>query len=247
MVTQIFDKDGTERDEAWLKANYGTVIAPAQVASGKKFVLAKVKVTEGPATLIVRVNDAAGAPLSQHAVALYWADAPTDLTTPEAAVFKTIYKPRANVQWTDSGGVTGYGLGTGSYIYDINTGGPHAVWLLHDQYQSDAIDKVGMLAGTEHRGPLDLTFVLADAEIIVDPADLEETIRNAAWQKIGVPYNPDAAFPKYARAHGLGAPVPGTGEFDARVNGVDYRVQPFVGGIVYCVIGDWGNVKHMLW
>ena len=88
--TQIFDKDGTERDAAWLKANYGTVIAPAQVASGKKFVLAKVKVTEGPATLIVRVNDAAGAPLSQHAVALDWPEAPTDLTTPKAAVFKTI-------------------------------------------------------------------------------------------------------------------------------------------------------------
>ncbi len=104
-----------------------------------------------------------------------------------------------------------------------------------------------MLAGTEHRGPLDLTFVLADAEIVVNPADLEQTIRNAAWQKVGVPFNPDAAFPKYARAKGLGSPVPGTGEFDIRINGIDYRVQPFVGGIVYCVIGDWGNVKHMLW
>jgi len=245
--TQILDKDGTKRDAAWLKATYGTVIVPAPVTSGKKFVLARIKVTEGPSTLIVRVNDSSGAPLAQHAVALYWADAPTDLTTPDAAVFKTIFKPRANVQWTDGGGVTGYGLGLGSYIYDTNTGGPHAVWLLHNQYQSDALDKVGMLAGTEHRGPLDLTFVLADAEIVVPPTDLLQTIRNAAWQKVGVPFNPDAAFPKYAREHGLGAPVPGTGEFDVRINGVDYRIQPFVGGIVYCIVGDWGNVKHMQW
>jgi len=245
--TKIFDKDGTQRDAAWLKATYGAIIVPAPATSGKKFVLATIKVTEGPSTLIVRVNDASGAPLSQHAVALYWADAPTDLTTPDAEVFKTIFKPRANVQWTDTNGVTGYGLGMGSYVYDPGEGGPHAVWLLHDRYQSDAIDKVGMLAGTEHRGPLDLTFVLADAEMIVPPADLLQTIRNAAWQKVGVPFNPDAAFPRYARERGLGAPVPGTGEFDVRINGIDYRVQPFVGGIVYCVVGDWGNVKHIDW
>ena len=68
-----------------------------------------------------------------------------------------------------------------------------------------------------------------------------DAIRNAAWNAAGQPYNPDAAFPKYAREHSLGVPL--TGEFD--VNG--YRVQGFAGGIVYCLIGDWGNVKDMPW
>ena len=72
----------------------------------------------------------------------------------------------------------------------------------------------------------------------------EEQIRNAAWNNTyqsWIRYNPDAAFQKYARGLGLGAPV--TNEFDLG----SYRVQGFVLGIVYATIGDWQNVKMMLW
>jgi hypothetical protein len=73
------------------------------------------------------------------------------------------------------------------------------------------------------------------------PSDPLDAIRDAAWGKLGVPYNPDAAFPKYARVHNLGVPM--AGEFDV----AGYRAQGYAGGIVYCKIGDWGNVQVLPW
>lgn len=73
------------------------------------------------------------------------------------------------------------------------------------------------------------------------PADITQAVRDTAWQVIGLPLNPEAAFPKYARAHDLGLPM--TGEFDIE----SYRAQGFAGGIVYCKVGDWGNVKQIPW
>jgi len=80
-----------------------------------------------------------------------------------------------------------------------------------------------------------------------EPPDLgmtvAERVRNAAWNLRGVPYNPDAAFAKYARQHGLGAPL--TVESYGQVEG--YALQAFVGGIVYAKVGDWANVTHIPW
>ena len=72
---------------------------------------------------------------------------------------------------------------------------------------------------------------------------LEERIRNAAWTLRNIPYNDDAAFPVYAREHGLGAPL--TTEDYGQVDG--YALQAFVGGIVYAKVGDWANVTHIPW
>ena len=70
-----------------------------------------------------------------------------------------------------------------------------------------------------------------------------EAIRNAAWTLRGIPYNPDAAFARYARDNGLGAPL--TVEAYGQVDG--YALQAFVGGIVYAKVGDWANVTHTDW
>lgn len=68
-----------------------------------------------------------------------------------------------------------------------------------------------------------------------------DDIRNMAWNNAGIAYNPDAAFAIYAREHGLGVPL--TDEFD-----IDpYRAQGFAGGIVYCVVGDWQNIRTLAW
>lgn len=69
----------------------------------------------------------------------------------------------------------------------------------------------------------------------------EEAIRNAAWQQVGIPYNPDAAFAQYARAEQLGNPV--TAEYDVD----SYRAQGYSGGIVYAKIGDWANCDWIEW
>ena len=69
----------------------------------------------------------------------------------------------------------------------------------------------------------------------------EDEIREWAWNEHGVAYNPDAAFPKFARGHQLGIPM--TAEFDIG----NVRAQGFAGGIVYCVIGDWSNIRKLEW
>ena len=76
-------------------------------------------------------------------------------------------------------------------------------------------------------------------EPVTGPTDDE--IRNLAWNALGIPYTPGHTFPVYAQQEGLGAPLRDT--FDHK--GV--RVQPFMGGIVKCVIGQWQNTTHISW
>lgn len=70
-------------------------------------------------------------------------------------------------------------------------------------------------------------------------------LRNAAWNAGGIPYNREAAFPRYAREHGLGNPE--TPEFDFTSGGQQYRGQGFSKGIIYARIGDWGNIREVAW
>jgi N-acetylmuramoyl-L-alanine amidase len=72
-----------------------------------------------------------------------------------------------------------------------------------------------------------------------------EKIRNAAWNALDVPLNPDAAFQRYAREHDLGAPL--TAELYIWLDPVNYCYQGYMGGIVWASVGDWGNVKHLAW
>lgn len=78
------------------------------------------------------------------------------------------------------------------------------------------------------------------AEIVPD-----NVVREEAWNAAGIPFNPQAAFARYAREHGLGTPQ--TNEFDFSYRGVNYRGQGFSQGIVYSKVGDWGNIKELSW
>ena len=68
-----------------------------------------------------------------------------------------------------------------------------------------------------------------------------EAIRRNAWDSLDIPFNPDAAIGRYARANNLGVPM--TGEFDV----AGHRCQGFANGIVYVPIGQWDQVKHIAW
>jgi len=70
---------------------------------------------------------------------------------------------------------------------------------------------------------------------------LLEAIRRNAWDSLDIPFNPDAAIGRYARANNLGVPM--TGEFDV----AGHRCQGFANGIVYVPIGQWDQVKHIPW
>jgi len=75
--------------------------------------------------------------------------------------------------------------------------------------------------------------------------DIEERIRNRAWNVRGVPYNPEAALARYARQRGLGAPL--TAEVDLVLGHLAFRVQGFVGGIVFAEVGRWEETRHIVW
>ncbi len=79
----------------------------------------------------------------------------------------------------------------------------------------------------------------------VEGDDLAYMLRNGAWNAGGIAYNPDAAFPSYARELGLGNPE--TPEFDFCFQGAWYRGQGFSRGIVYAPIGKWGECDFLPW
>jgi hypothetical protein len=82
------------------------------------------------------------------------------------------------------------------------------------------------------------------------PVDFEEELRNHAWNYEGkfqpnIPYNPDAAFQRYARDHGLGIPM--SGESDVSIGGILIRFQCFSGAIVYTEVPHWDQTAHLAW
>ena len=79
----------------------------------------------------------------------------------------------------------------------------------------------------------------------VTPVPLSEALRNAAWNRRGLAYNPDAALALYARKHSLGSPL--TGEFDVSWQGKAFRVQAFTGAIIFAEVGDWSSIKRLSW
>jgi len=78
-------------------------------------------------------------------------------------------------------------------------------------------------------------------DLPVTPAPPVKAIRQACWDRQNVPYNPAAALQRAAEDNYLGAPL-GT-EFDKG----DYRIQAYAEGIVYCRVGEWGNVRYIGW
>ncbi|MFN2167419.1 MAG: N-acetylmuramoyl-L-alanine amidase [Anaerolineae bacterium] len=73
----------------------------------------------------------------------------------------------------------------------------------------------------------------------------EDVAREAAWNAVRIPFNPQAAFAKYAREHNLGAPQ--TDEFNFSHDGLAYRGQGFSQAVVYARVGDWGNIRELTW
>lgn len=162
----IFDQDDNQRDETWLREKFGN-LKFHDGGSGLKFKLMRVDITEGPALIKVRVLDKDGAPLSNQPVANRWPD--PNLQSLQGGGLKSLWFDRAKVQNTDNDGFTGFGLGTGSYIKDFANGGPHTIWGLSPSLPSDGLEGIGMLGGTNHVGPLFLTFQIVDEDTVIEP------------------------------------------------------------------------------
>lgn len=107
-------------------------------------------------------------------------------------------------------------------------------------------------SGSATETKVGLVTVDRQIDVDVDPGDEEEhfdtaeqAIRNRAWNLAAVAYNPNAAFPRYARQHNLGAPL--TAETNVRFAGKVYRLQGFVGGIVFAEVERWDQIQHIAW
>jgi hypothetical protein len=68
-----------------------------------------------------------------------------------------------------------------------------------------------------------------------------KTIREAAWSRLGIEYDPESRLAGAARERSLGAPV--TAEFEHE----GYRVHGFVNGIVFYKIDDGEQIEVVDW
>ena len=169
----IYDQHVNRKDFAWLCATFGNV-QYLNAGIAKKFRLVRVDVTEGPAVLKVRIIDKQGAPYLDQPVAEYHNGVEQDKNAEDLRAdptLKTCHYTHALVQRTDHGGFTGFGLGPGSYIKELEVGGPHTVWVLSPSLPSDGLAGIGMLGGTNHIGPLFLTFQITEGEDFYDDVD----------------------------------------------------------------------------
>lgn len=83
----------------------------------------------------------------------------------------------------------------------------------------------------------------------VPPQTIEQVVQNAAWNEVGVSFNKEAYFFKYAKLYNLGKPE--TQEKDVVYGKRTYRFQGYSNGIVFAEVVD-GNViidttNHIDW
>jgi hypothetical protein len=156
-----------------------------------------------------------------------------------------------------SGPHQGYeGWAQGYYSHVIHTGQPKAadwyIWII-----DEAGERISEVAKVHTDGPggscnqfavdwkMSVTVTPPAAPPPTPPpgpsASVVQAIRNVAWNQLGIPYNPEASFAKYAREHTLGNPV--TTEFE--ISG--YRAQGFTGGILCAKVGDWTDIQVLTW
>lgn len=162
---RIYDKNGHEQSPAWLYREFGSVQAIVEPGHDRTaYHVAEVhevddlqtmgkRRPEAPATLIVAVRDADGAPVEGVDVVFSWPDAPP---LPEGGHLR-----KGVVGATNAEGHAGFAMGPGAYYDPKAAQGPHQVWI-YGPGQSPRLAGLGMVAGTNHRH-LDVVFQLGDA------------------------------------------------------------------------------------
>lgn len=167
-MVEVFDLQGNRRDFEHLRQTYGN-IRILDAGPDRKFKLVRIRETVGPSVIHVTVLDESGNPLVNQAVVNRWPD--PNLPPVQA---QTRWHDRGIVQKTDQRGLSGFGVGTGSYIRNLAEGGAHTLWVAANDLPSDGLTGVGMLGGTEHQGPFDITFQIARGETAQTEEPAEE-------------------------------------------------------------------------
>jgi hypothetical protein len=249
---KCFDWQGNPSTLEALRAKYKFVVRRAEergpVPVGHEvFRVTALREKAGTTAVIARCLLADSKPDVGRAVAGHWDGAPTRDVPGQ---WETNYE----LGTTNAlGEVTAITMGSGGVIGP--DGGPHAVWVVSPSTLSDCVDRIGWDGSTDH-WHVDPEFMLVTQTAKPTPPTPPEPagymddatrthIRNAIWNQMNVPYNPDAALAKFAKAHDLGAPK--GGEQRLTVGGKVYVVQPFDGAIAAVPEGEWDTCEAISW
>lgn len=153
----IFDLDGTKKDEAWLAEQYdGCHVQLGPAKEGLVFRIAAIYVTEGPALFKGEVRNEEGSAQNGQPVAFSYpslTDPNHELPDISKCGAPKIWTVRAVTQKVSGDGTTGFGLGS--------TYGPfYQAWVVSPSAGSDCVVGAGMKGGTDHRGPLHVVWQL---------------------------------------------------------------------------------------
>ncbi|MCZ7571150.1 MAG: hypothetical protein M5U01_21600 [Ardenticatenaceae bacterium] len=158
----VYDYQGNRRDMQWARDVYGMELRRVEEQPGEHvYRIVEIREAEGPAVQLVTVRNESGARQIGIGVARYWPDAPPLPFEPASE-----WKPKGVVGYTNESGDVGFGLGRGDYITAPGQG-VTAVWVADPAVKSDLADKLGMIAGTNHRR-LDFVFQLTVPETTGD-------------------------------------------------------------------------------
>jgi len=137
---RIYDKNGVERDAAWLQQQFGAVDV---VPGDGPWRCVELREQEGPATIVVTVKDRNGKGVNRALVARWWPDSKLPGLPSELASWheQGVYGE------TNVNGDIGFGMGGGDYYWPPS-GGASEVWM---DYDSDLVRGLGMIGGTNHR------------------------------------------------------------------------------------------------
>ncbi|HYN89790.1 MAG TPA: carboxypeptidase-like regulatory domain-containing protein, partial [Ardenticatenaceae bacterium] len=151
---RVYDLSGQRRDLAWVASVYGAVIERSPADGGSPvWRVVEIHEREGPAVQLVKTLDGDGNPQAGVPVVRHWPGAPPLPSTPASP-----WRREGVIGETNADGDVGFGLGRGDYITGPGQG-VSAVWVAHPTQRSDLADKLGMIAGTNHRR-LDFVFRL---------------------------------------------------------------------------------------
>ena len=178
MEIEVRDKDGNEKDMAWLKDRFGEIIIkPAASGEGPVFKITALREkVSGGMEHITKVVGEDRKWLEGIEVAWYWSEANADPNAgPLGGVIEGKMKPNVGVHGrTNASGDVAPGMGDGArYRPDQGQIGPHAVWVRGRQTRSDVIYGIGWLPAPG-RPRIDVEFT----RFAEDPEEsaVEETI-----------------------------------------------------------------------
>jgi len=225
-MTEIYDFEGNQKDEQWLKDVWGVTIQRASPVTGQPyFKLTKIQIDEGPCAILNNVFDANESPMEGVLVAFHWPSAPDPPESGEwphtTPVYVHDWRPNFVFGATSASGDWGGAMGTGAMVNEGGEG-PHWCWIHHPDYPSDCPRGLGWRTGTNHRGPIRLYWKLSEGGGPGPPTNGgDKTLKfkrrwifdNHSANMFGIAIDPDYATAQDAR-----------GEF--RGPGIDDLIHP---------------------